>query len=56
MKFYKLEGLTEYGTFEENGYFINKVNAEKTKEEMDNHPMNSRYGIKQNIVEIETDD
>ena len=56
MKLYKLECCDQYGNQEDNGYFINKKNAEKAKEEMDNYPMNTKYGIKQAIIEIETED
>ena len=56
MKLYKLECLNEDGDFECNGYYINKENAEKACAEMDEYPMNKKYGIIQQIVEIETQD
>lgn len=56
MKLYKLECLTEDGIVEENGYYLNKENAEKTKSVMDKWNRNIKYGIIQNIIEIETED
>lgn len=56
MKLYRLECLTEDGDIECNGYYINKENAEKAGAEMDEYPMNKKYGIIQQIVEIETQD
>ena len=56
MKIYKLECLTEDGNIEVNGYFFNIENAEKKKDEIDQYPMNTRYGIKQSIIEIDTKD
>ena len=56
MKLYKLECLNEDGDIEENGYYLNKENAELSKAEVDGYKMNMKYGIKQNIVEIETED
>ena len=56
MKLFKMTCLNEDGDIETNGYFIDKINAEKAKIEMDIFPMNTRYNIKQNIVEIETED
>jgi hypothetical protein len=56
MKLWKLECYDQYGHHEDNGYFLNKENAKKAKKEHDNMPMNKRYGIKQHIIEIETED
>ena len=56
MIFYRLECLNEDGDIEENGYFIKKENAELSKKEIDGYKRNIRYGIKQNIIEIETED
>lgn len=56
MKLYRLECLNEDGDIECNGYYLNKENAELVKAEMDGYRMNTRYEIKQNIVEIETED
>ena len=56
MKLYKLECINEDGAIECNGYYINEENAEKACAEMDEYPMNKKYGIKQEIVEIETED
>ena len=56
MKIYRLECLTEDGDIECNGYYINKENAEKEGAEMDEYPMNKKYGIIQHIIEIETQD
>ena len=53
MKLYRLECLTEDGDIECNGYYINKENAEKAGAEMDEYPMNKKYGIIQQIIEIE---
>ena len=56
MKLYRIECLNEDGHIECNGYFLQKENAEKACAEMDEYPMNKKYGIKQQIVEIETED
>jgi len=56
MKLYRLECLNEDGNIEENGYFLNKENAEKAKSDMDSWKRNGKYGIYQNIIEIETED
>ena len=56
MKLYRLECLTEDGDIECNGYYISKDNAEKAGAEMDEYSMNKKYGIIQQIVEIETQD
>ena len=56
MKLYKLECLNEDGHIEENGYYLDKKNAELAKAEMDGYKRNIKYGIKQNVVEIETED
>lgn len=56
MKIYKLECLTEDGTIEENGYFISLEKAKIKKKYLDGDKHNQRYGIEQNIVEIETED
>ena len=56
MKLYRLECRTEDGYLEENGYYLNKKNAELAKAEMDRYKVNIKYGIEQNIVEIETMD
>lgn len=56
MKIYKLECVNEDGQKEENGYFLHKENAEIFKREMDTWRMNSKYGIEQHIIEIETED
>lgn len=56
MKIYVLECLTEDGLIENNGYFINKSNAEKSKKELDNESRNIKYGISQHLIEIETED
>ena len=56
MKLYKLECYNEDGDHETNGYFINKENAEKAGKEMDEFPMNKKYGIIQQVVEIDTED
>jgi hypothetical protein len=56
MKLYKLECLNGHGDIEENGYYLDKKNAELAKDEMDREKMNTKYSIKQNIVEIETED
>ena len=51
-----LECLNEDGDIETNGYFIHKENAALAKAELDGDKRNTRYGIKQSIVEIETED
>jgi hypothetical protein len=56
MKLYKLECLNEDGNIEENGYYFDRQNAELAKAEMDVYKMNTKYSIKQNIVQIETED
>lgn len=56
MKLYRLECIDQYGIFEINGYFIYEENAKQRKNELDSHKENKRYGIEQNIVEIETED
>ena len=56
MKFYKVECLTEDGYIEINGYYIDRKNAEAAKVEMDLWKRNKKYEIKQDIVEIETED
>ena len=56
MKIYKLKCYNEDGDHETNGYFINKENAEKAGKEMDEFPMNKKYGIIQQVVEIDTED
>jgi hypothetical protein len=50
---YKLECLNEDGATECNGYYEDKEDAEIAKKEIDEYPMNKRYGIKQHIVEEE---
>ena len=52
MKAYKLHCLNEDGQIEENGIY-SKEKAEAVKEEMDKWPMNTRWGILQDIVEID---
>ena len=56
MKVYKLECLTEDGDIECNGYYFNKENAETAAEKINEYPMNKKYNIIQQIVEIETND
>jgi len=56
MKLYRLECLTEDGYIECNGYYLQKENAKKAGAKMDKYPMNEKYGIIQQIVEIETED
>lgn len=56
MELFKLECLTEDGSIETNGYFLSIDNALIAKLEHDNYKMNLRYGIKQNIIQIETED
>ena len=56
MKLYRIECLTEDGNIECNGYFLQKENAEKAGAKLDEYPRNKRYGIIQQIVEIETED
>tara|TARA_R110000787_G_scaffold262004_1_gene367356 strand:+ start:414 stop:605 length:192 start_codon:yes stop_codon:yes gene_type:complete len=56
MKLYKLECLNTDGDIEENGYYLNRENAELVKTKMDGYKILTKYGIKQNIVEIETED
>ena len=56
MKLFKLECLNEDGDIEINGYFIYKENAALAKAKLDSDNRNTRYDIKQNIVEIETED
>lgn len=56
MKAYKLQCLNEDGMIESNGYYSTLEKAEKEKAEMDSWPMNTRYGIKQDIIEIEIED
>jgi hypothetical protein len=53
MIIYKLECLNEDGAIECNGYYEDKKDAEIAKKEVDEYPMNKRYGIKQNITEEE---
>ncbi len=56
MKIYKLQCLNEDGHVEDNGHYLSLTNAKIAKEEMDKYPMNTRYSIKQDIIEIETED
>jgi len=56
MKLYKLECLNEDGQIENNGYYIYKENANKAKRYLDCDRRNEIYGIKQNVIEIETKD
>ena len=56
MKLYKLECQDQQGYDEENGYYLDKEKAIKAKKEMDEYPENKKYGIRQNIKEIETVD
>ena len=56
MVIYHVNCLTEDGTIESNGYFFNKENAKKCKDELDKQKNNLHYGIKQNINEIEMRD
>lgn len=56
MKFYRLQCLNEDGNIERNGYFLKRENAVKRKTEMDSWKMNTRYGIVQDIIEVETED
>lgn len=48
--------MTEDGIIEENGYFIIEYNAKVKKDILDKEPWNKKYNIKQNIIEIETED
>jgi hypothetical protein len=56
MKLYKLECYDQYGNYECNGYYLIIENAKEVKKEHDNYKSNLKYGIKQMIVEIETED
>ena len=56
MTFYKLECVNEDGNIEENGYFLKPENAEKAKVELDSCKINIKYGIKQHIITIQTED
>ena len=56
MKLYKLTCLTEDGDIEINGYYIIKLNAEIAKTTLDAESRNKKYGIIQEIIEIETED
>lgn len=56
MKLYILQCGNEDGNTEVNGYYLSKENAEKEGAKMDEYPLNKKYGIIQQIVEIETED
>jgi len=56
MKLYKLECQDQQGYKKEIGYYLDKRKAIKAKKEIDECPENKKYGIRQNIVEIETVD
>jgi len=56
MKLYRLECCDQDGNIEVNGYFLSNIHAEEQKQRMDLYPENIRYGIKQVVIEIETED
>lgn len=56
IRIFKLECLTEDGDMETNGYYKTRKAAELKKAELDKYPMNLKYGIKQQIVEIDLED
>jgi hypothetical protein len=56
IRIFKLECLTEDGDMETNGYYRTKEAAELKKAELDKYRRNIKYGIKQQIVEIDLED
>lgn len=56
IRIFKLKCLTEDGDMETNGYYKTREAAELKKDELDKYPMNLKYGIKQQIVEIDLED
>ena len=49
-EFYELTCLDEDGYIGSNGYYTSMESAEKAKKEIDGYKMNTKYGIKQNII------
>ena len=56
MKIYKLECIDQYREFEDNGYFLERENAEMRKIELDFSKHYLAYNIRQKIIEIELED